>query len=244
MSASIASPPSTNGKPSTICPKPQDKRSDSWGSTAGRGSPDLAPAPDRRSPVPSSTADHPSTNGCGARQPSPSDDFGRFDPGNPLAPGNRFARLVAELRLAAVEAVPREKLRAIFVKMSDLAVEGNVQAAKFVAAYLIGKPKPALNPDRSDLEEWQQFKEEAPMMREVLQHGKTTDPIVPLTCARGLRHVTTRDQGGILGAAMGLPETKLERLFELGAAKPHEVCNLLRDKARNPSPNGKRKHRR
>ena len=141
--------------------------------------------------------------------------------------------------------MPREKLRAIFVKMSDLAVEGNVQAAKFVAAYLIGKPKPALNPDRSDLEEWQQFKEEAPMMREVLQHGKTPDPIVPLTCARGLRHVTTRDQGGILGAAMGLPETKLERLFELGAANPHEVCNLLRDKAslpkKSPLTNGKRK---
>ena len=130
------------------------------------------------------------------------------------------------------------------MKMSDLALEGNVQAAKFVAAYLIGKPQPALNPDRSDLEEWRQFKEEAPMMREVLQHGKTPDPIVPLTCARGLRHVTTRDQGGILGAGMGLPETKLERLFELGAAKPHEVCNLLRDKARNPSPNGKRKKQR
>jgi len=183
----------------------------------------------------------PSTNGS----PSTNGDFGRFDPGNPLAPGNRFARLVAELRCAAVEAVPKEKLRAIFVKMSDLALEGNVQAAKFVAAYLIGKPQPALNPDRSDLEEWRQFKEEAPMMREVLQHGKTPDPIVPLTCARGLRHVTTRDQGGILGAGMGLPETKLERLFELGAANPHEVCNLLRDKAglrqKQPLTNGKRK---
>ena len=82
-------PPSTNGNP------------------AGRGSPDPAHTPDRRSPSASSTADHhPPTNGRGTQQPSPSDDFGRFDPGNPLAPGNRFARLVAELRLVAVEAVP------------------------------------------------------------------------------------------------------------------------------------------
>ena len=99
----------------------------------------------RGSPAPSST--DPSTNGepsCHGR-----DDLGRFTPGNPGGPGNPFARLVAELRQAAIEAVPREKLRAIFVKMSDLAVEGNVQAAKFIASYVIGKPQPRPGPQQS-----------------------------------------------------------------------------------------------
>ena len=228
--ATVAGPaPSTNGAPSSngTGHKPPDGRSDSW--TAG------------------SSQHHPSANGS-AQATGDRDDLGRFAKGNPGGPGNPFARLVAELRQVAVEAVPREKLRAIFVKMSDLAVEGNVQAAKFVAAYLIGKPQPALNPDRSDLEEWRQFKEEAPMMREVLQHGRTPEPFLPLSCARELRYATTIHQGGMLGAAASLPTKEADRLLELGATSPHTVCNLLRDKARNPgrpSTNGKRKkHRR
>jgi hypothetical protein len=87
------------------------------------------------------------------------------------------------------------------------------------------------------------------MMRELMQHGKTPDPILPLTCARGLRFATTRDQCGMLEAALFMPTKEADRLFELGATSPHTVCNLLRDKARNPdqrpSTNGKRKkHRR
>jgi hypothetical protein len=152
------------------------------------------------------------------------------------------------LRWAAVTAVPKEKLRAIFVKMSDLALEGKVSAAKFVAAYLIGKPQPARDPDRSDVEEWRQFKEEAPMMRELMQHGKTPDPILPLTCARGLRFATTRDQCGMLEAALLMPTKEADRLFDPSVTNPHTVCNLLRDKARNPhhhpSTNGKRKKQR
>ena len=219
--------PSTNGfhapSPNRSGHKPQDERSDSWGSSPP----------------------HPSSNGP-AQAANDRDDLGRFAKGNPGGPGNPFARLVAELRQAAVEAVPKEKLRAIFVKMSDLAVEGNVQAAKFVAAYLIGKPQPARDPDRADLEEWRKFKEEAPMMREVMQHGRTPEPFLPLSCARELRYATTIHQGGMLGAAASLPTKEADRLLELGATSPHTVCNLLRDKARNPgrpSTNGKRKHR-
>jgi hypothetical protein len=217
-------PPSTNGHSSANGRKPQDERSDSWGSSPH----------------------HPSTNG--SAHATDAHDAGRVARG-PDSPGNPFARLVAELRWAAVTAVPKDKVRAIFVKMSDLALEGKVSAAKFVAAYLIGKPQPARDPDRSDVEEWRQFKEEAPMMRELMQHGKTPDPILPLTCARGLRFATTRDQCGMLEAALFMPTKEADRLFELGATSPHTVCNLLRDKARNPdqrpSTNGKRKkHRR
>jgi hypothetical protein len=202
---------------------------------------DPAHAPDHKSPNPSAPTDRPSSGENGR------DELGRFTPGSGGGPGNPFARLVAELRKAAIEAVPKEKLRAIFVKISDLALEGNVQAAKFIASYLIGKPQPAREPDRADLEEWQQFKEEAPMMREVMQHAKTPDAILPLECARSLRYATTMHQGGMLSAALEMGPAKYDRLVELAAGDPYEVCNLLRDKAglprKQPLTNGKRKHR-
>ena len=226
----IGPPPSTNGKHPV-------------GPGSPVGSPDPAHTPDRRSPEAP-----PSSNGSAAPDPSSNDRdiLGRFTPGNPGGPGNPFARLVAELRKIAVEAVPREKLRAIFVKISDLALEGNVQAAKFVTSYLIGKPLPASDPDRMDLQEWQQFKEEAPMMTEVARCDPTPDPVVPLTFARVRRYADTMKKANMM-SIFGLPAKEQDRLFELGAASPHEVCNLVREKARNPkappSTNGKRKHR-
>src|SRR5262245_49889426 len=234
--AIVGPPPSTNGKP------PTNRDSAGRGSLAGRGSPDPAHTPDRRSPEPP-----PSSNGSPAPEPSSNgrDALGQYSKGNPGGPGNPFARLVAELRKAAIEAVPREKLRAIFVKMSDLALEGNVQAAKFVTWYLYGQQAPAPDPDRVDVEEWSLMKEEAPMMKELQLHGKVPDPILPLTCARSLREVTTNKQAGMLSVLLGMGSKERDSLLERGKEYPYEVCNLLRDKAKNlnapPSTNGKRK---
>ena len=235
----VGPPPSTNGKPSA---NPVERGSPDQ---VGRGSPDPAHTPDRRSPEAP-----PSSNGSPALDPSANDrdPLGRFTPGNGGGPGNPFARMVAELRKVAVEAVPREKLRAIFVKMSDLALEGNLQAAKFVTAYTIGKPRPASEPDRMDLQEWQQFKEEAPMMKEVERSAPAPDPVVPLTLARACRYTDTMKRARML-TIVGFPKKEQDRLFELSAANPQELYTLLRDKAKNPnappSTNGKRKkHRR
>jgi hypothetical protein len=81
-----------------------------------------------------------------------------------------------------------------------------------------------------------------------MQHGKTPDAILPLECARSLRYATTMHQGGMLSAALEMGPAKYDRLVELAAGDPYEVCNLLRDKAglprKQPLTNGKRKHRR
>jgi hypothetical protein len=99
-----------------------------------------------------------------------------------------------------------------------------------------------------DIEEWSLIKEEAPIMKELALHAKTPDPILPLTCARGLREVTTKKQGGMLSVLLGMERKERDSLLERGKEYPFEVCNLLRDKAKNvnapPSTNGKRqKHR-
>ena len=240
----IGPPPSTNGNGQH---PPAGRGSPD---PVGRGSPDPAHTPDRRSPDPAPTAAaQPSTNGNGDPAPSANgrDNLGRFAPGNPGGPGNPFARHVAELRKAMAHAVPKEMLEAIMLKMAHLALEGNVAAAKFVAAYSVGQPLAGKNPDRTDIEEWQLLKEEAPMMTEVACSAPTPDPVVPLTFARVRRYADTMKKAGMM-SIFGLPEKEQDRLFELGAANPHEVCNLLRDKARNPnappSANGKRKKRR
>ena len=50
--------------------------------------------------------------------------------------------------------------------MAELALAGDVQAAKLVLAYAVGKPAAAPDPDRLDVEEWHYFKTTAPMMSE------------------------------------------------------------------------------
>jgi hypothetical protein len=51
----------------------------------------------------------------------------------------------------------------------------------------------------------------------------------------------------MLSAALEMGPAKYDRLVELAAGDPYEVCNLLRDKAglprKQPLTNGKRKHR-
>jgi hypothetical protein len=90
----------------------------------------------------------------------------RFAKANPGAPGNPFARRVAALRQAAVAAITPDAVQAILAKMTELALGGDVQAAKLVLSYAIGKPGAAADPDRLDVQEWNHFKETAPMMSE------------------------------------------------------------------------------
>jgi hypothetical protein len=94
------------------------------------------------------------------------DASGRFMPGNPGGPGNPFNRQVAAMRKALLEAVPPERLKRIASKMADLAEAGSVQAAKLVFSYIVGKPKPVLEPDRMDADEWNVYRETVPMKAE------------------------------------------------------------------------------
>jgi hypothetical protein len=68
---------------------------------------------------------------------------GRFAKGNAGGTGNPFARQVAALRQAALAAITPDTIRAIFAKMADLALAGDVPAAKLVLAYAVGKPAAA-----------------------------------------------------------------------------------------------------
>ena len=65
---------------------------------------------------------------------------GRFAPGNPGGPGNPYARRVAALRAALLDAVSEEDLRALARSLVEKARGGDVAAAKLLLSYAVGRP--------------------------------------------------------------------------------------------------------
>jgi hypothetical protein len=82
-------------------------------------------------------------------------DNGRFAQGNCGGPGNPYARQVAALRKAAIEAVTPDDIRDIINALKQKAKSGDLAAAKLLLSYSIGKPQAAPDPDRLDRHELQ-----------------------------------------------------------------------------------------
>ncbi|MCI0655618.1 MAG: hypothetical protein L0170_00925 [Acidobacteria bacterium] len=76
----------------------------------------------------------PSTNGLNGR-----DSSGRFLPGNAGGPGNPYAKRIAALRTAMLEAVSEDDMRAILERLVDLAKSGSVPAAKEMLDRCLGR---------------------------------------------------------------------------------------------------------
>jgi hypothetical protein len=70
------------------------------------------------------------------------DSDGRFGPVNP------FAQQVASLRAALVESVTPDDVRAIAARLVADSRSGDNTATKLLFQYVIGKPQPAVDPDR------------------------------------------------------------------------------------------------
>ena len=76
----------------------------------------------------------PSTNG--SKRTRAQD--GRFLPGNPGGPGNPFAGKVAKLREAGWKSVKPAEVRKVYRKLLDLALSGDVPAARLLLDRLLG----------------------------------------------------------------------------------------------------------
>ncbi len=95
---------------------------------------------------------------------------GRFTAGNSFGRGNPHARRQAALRAVLAEAVPEDRLRRIAAKLAAKAEDGDIEACKLLLGYLLGKPGPAPDPDRLDLEEWKLLAAQ-PTVFEAVQAG-------------------------------------------------------------------------
>ncbi len=81
------------------------------------------------------------------------DDRGRFLPGNKAGKDKYFQRRQAQYRRAFHEALDNDEMRALARCMYQIALTGDVQAARFVADYTLGRVVDAGPDDESTKEE-------------------------------------------------------------------------------------------
>jgi hypothetical protein len=101
---------------------------------------------------------------------------GRFTPGNRAAAGNAFHRAVAARRKALLDAVSAGDVAAVGRKLLEQALGGDVAASKVLLAYVVGKPAPAADPDRLDLDELRAMLERPFRAQLVLHALEAVDP--------------------------------------------------------------------
>lgn len=147
---------------------------------------------------------------------------GTFALGNLGGPGNPFGRQVAALRQELLEVCTKQRLRRIAEKMMDLADAGNVAAAKFVFTFVLGRPRPMPNPDRMDIEEWEGFRETAPMKAETAAMGAVGSPEFHLRNVRATRPIVDflmhQEMNEAANRPVPSPEEKQKREREEAAA--------------------------
>ncbi len=128
----------------------------------------------------------------GSQQPQRGAD-GRFLKGNKGGPGNPFGRAVARFRKKVLESVTEEDIERLVKALVRRATEaGDNQAAKLLLQYVIGKPADARDPDRVEIEEFDQMRETAGLIAEA-DEVAGVEPDIALAVARTLRQGQTAD---------------------------------------------------
>jgi hypothetical protein len=113
--------------------------------------------------------------GDGDERQARRDRLGRFETGTVGGPGNPFGRQVARNRRILLAAFTDERVEALVDKLFEMALEGDLGAIKILLQYLVGKPLPAVNPDRVNHEEWE-MRREQPHVEEVAMHTQSQLP--------------------------------------------------------------------
>jgi hypothetical protein len=122
---------------------------------------------------------------------------GRFAKGNRGGSGNPFARQVAAFRACLLNSVTEEDLKAIVFRLVERARYGNLQAIKLLFSYLLGTPKPVVEPDELDLQEMHLAHQTA-LAAEALQQAA---PAKPAT-----NDAPAPPDGEVGGSAASVPE--------------------------------------
>ena len=95
-----------------------------------------------------------------AQAPDGRDQRGRFAKNNKGGPGNPFARQTAQMRKVMLECVSEDDLRQVVAAVLVKAKQGDLGASRLVLSYVVGKPGPAVDPDRLDVEEFALYQAE------------------------------------------------------------------------------------
>jgi hypothetical protein len=89
-----------------------------------------------------------------AKEPGGRNDKGQFTAGNRFGRGNPFTRKLGAMRSAFLDAVTPADIQKLAAALLKMAIAGNLDAARLLLAYGIGKAGAAVNPDEADLHEF------------------------------------------------------------------------------------------
>jgi len=89
------------------------------------------------------------------------DTNGRFGKGNEFGANIPYARHVASLRTALAESVTPDDVRAIAARLVESSRNGDNTATKLLFQYVLGKPQPAVDPDRLAIEAFRTLQQSA-----------------------------------------------------------------------------------
>ena len=121
---------------------------------------------------PATNNPQPATKETGAKDRTSN---GCFAKGNRGGPGNPFARQVAAFRACLINTVTEDDFKVIVYRLVERAQNGNLQAIKLLFSYLLGTPKPVVEPDELDLNELQLAHQEA-LAEQALQETAPARP--------------------------------------------------------------------
>src|SRR5262249_47164909 len=137
---------------------------------------------------------------------------GRFAAGNAFSAGNPFQRQLAARRRSLLEAVSDADIRAVGKKLVELALVGDVAAAKVLLPYVLGKPAKAADPDGLDADELKRLLAH-PDAAGVLDALRRLDPAAVVEMAR------EQQAGGRETVVKRLEERRADLQAELLAAQ-------------------------
>ncbi|MFO0964178.1 MAG: hypothetical protein U0793_01140 [Gemmataceae bacterium] len=141
-----------------------------------------------------------------------------------LKAGNPYNRRVARLKRLLLEAVTDEEIVAIGKKLVQLALEGNVAAARVLFTYVLPK---GVEPDRVNMDEWEGYRKEQRMEEEMRPIMKSMEPEFALDIVRMLRPAASAGKAALMGEVLrtgsmdvfSSPE-KLRTVLSGGGAAP------------------------
>ncbi|MFO0969701.1 MAG: hypothetical protein U0793_29430 [Gemmataceae bacterium] len=116
-----------------------------------------------------------------------------------LKAGNPYNRRVARLKRLLLEAVTEEEIVAIGKKLVQLALEGNVAAARVLFTYVLPK---GVEPDRVNMDEWEGYRQEQRMEEEMRPIMKSLEPEFALDIVRMLRPAASAGKAALMGEVL------------------------------------------
>jgi hypothetical protein len=156
------------------------------------------------------------------------DLFGRFMAGNPGGPGNPYNRQTALFKKAIQSATTPEEAKALARKIYDMAMEGNLAAAKVYFTYTVGKPDNPIDPDRMDVHEIEIYRDTAPLKTEMgtfLAAGKAETSLHVVRTLQPLAAAMQQQQiAGVFNRKAESPEARQKQEAEK-SAKVQEKLN-------------------